>query len=120
MISDAVKIARSQERVAMVNAARDILTNPAVDLILGYIIFEYLSSYEEDVLKEQPGTHQQYYVKERRPGTNTKSGWFGPTAGTIAEGALVANLGASSIGSIAKDLKPFAEALAPLMLTKGL
>lgn len=101
MISDAVKVARSNERIALVNATRDVLTNPAVTVLTGFVLIEYLQGHNEN------GKHV------------AGGGWFGSAAGSTLEAGLVAYLLAGSVTKFSENLKPVAESLAPLLLKAG-
>lgn len=101
MISDAVKIARSQERIALINAMRDVFTNPAVVALGGVVLVEYLQSSEQDGRRVAGG------------------GWMGSAVGTTIEAGLIAYMASNSVQKITGDLQAVASAVAPLLLTKG-
>jgi hypothetical protein len=115
MISDAVKIARSQERQKLAEVARDILTNPIIDVVVASIIIEYLRGHDEIEYVSQPGTHAQIMQVRHVPG----GGWMDEAAISALQAGLVAALLTPSLVETAKGLKPFAESLAPLMLRTG-
>ena len=97
MISDAVKIARTQEHAAAYQAARDILTNPAVDVILGFILIEYLQGHVVDGQRVAGG------------------GFFGSVAGTALETGLVGYLLMPSFKDVAERIGPLIKSLGPLI-----
>jgi hypothetical protein len=100
-MNDAVKIARSEERAAMYNCVRDVLTNPALDVIAGFILIEYLQGHNENGQRVAGG------------------GFMGNVAGTALETGLVAYLIAPSVGETAKTVAPLIQSLAPLLLAAG-
>ena len=112
MKSEAVKLAEKQERMAAYKALADtttaVLTNPVITVVGSTILIEYLqSSIDND--PDSP-TYRQ-----RIP----RNGYVGSAAGSALEAALIVYLGASTLGKFTQDLKPVAEAIAPLLLTKG-
>lgn len=107
MKSDALRIAEKQERAAAYKAFADtataVLTNPVVTVVGSTILIEYLQS-----SKDQNG--------RRVPG----GGWVGSVSGSALEAALLVYLGASTVQKFTADMKPIAEAIGPLLLTKGM
>ena len=101
MISDAVKLARSNERARAYECVRDVLTNPAIDVIAGFILIEYLQGHNENGQRVAGG------------------GFMGSVAGTALESGLVAYLLAPSVESTAKTVAPLIQSLAPLLLAAG-
>lgn len=89
MTSEAVKLARSRERIALLETARDILTNPAVTALVGFILVEYLQTHEE--LVQVPGPNAPV-IRKRVPG-----GIIGEKAGSILEAGLVGYLWAPAL-----------------------
>jgi len=106
MTSDAVKIAKSNERLAMINTAREVLTNPVVLVVGSFILIEALQK-----TKNQDGT----YTEGR--------GIVGPVAGTVLEGGLATYLLSPTIGKFAEQIGPvakaFGEVAGPLALMAG-
>lgn len=98
MASEAVKIARSSERVALYDCVKDVLTNPAIDVIAGFILIEYLQGHNENGQRVAGG------------------GFMGSIAGTALETGLIAYLVMPSVESTAKTVEPLVKSLAPLLL----
>ncbi len=110
MKSDAVRIAESKERVAIYENVRDILTNPALDVVAGFLLVEFLQSHEQ-----YNKVSDTVIYKSRVPG----GGWMGSNAGTALEAGLIAYLLAPSVVQTAKQIEPLAKALGPLLLKAG-
>jgi len=103
MKSDAVIIAKSQERARLYECVRDVVTNPAIDVIAGIILIEYLQSHVETAWGPP-------ITSKRVAG----GGWMGANTGTAAEAGLIAFLLAPSMIQVAKQIEPVAKALAPI------
>lgn len=107
MKSEAVKLAQIEERRAAYKAISDaivsIATNPVITVVGGVVVTEYLQSSVDR------------YSGQRVPG----GGFMGSAAGSALEAALVGYLALNTVGKFTQDLKPVAEAIAPLLLTKG-
>lgn len=106
MKSEAVRIAHSQERIAIYDMVKDLLTNPVLDVVAGVIIIEYLQSHLESV-RQTNGS----YITRRVAG----GGWMGQTVGTALETTLGAYLLLPQASKAAAELKPLVEAIAPLL-----
>jgi len=113
-MNDAAKLARSQEKIAMINAARDILTHPGIIALTGFILVEYLQSHQA-AAGERDNNNRLISSPRRIAG----GGWLGSAAGTTIEAALAAYLLAPSGVEMAKQIKPMAESVAPLLLAAG-
>ena len=110
MISDAVRIARSNERIALINATRDVLGNPVLDVVLAFFAIEYLQGHDQ---KNSDGTTSHV----------GNGGWVSETTGDAMEVALAAYLLAPSFAKITKEVTegviPLVKAIAPLALSAG-
>jgi hypothetical protein len=111
MKSDAVKMAESNERVAMVNAVRDVFTNPVVTVVGSIILIEYLQSHVEYTTRLEDGGMTTRVVGTRKAG----GGWMGENVGTALETTLGAYLLLPSIANTAKQIAPLIETLGPLV-----
>jgi hypothetical protein len=100
MKSEAVRLAQSNERIALINAARDVFTNPAVVAIAGVVLVEYLQSSVNQNGQRVAG-----------------GGWMGSNVGTALEASLGAYLLAPSIQTFAKQIGPVAEAFGKIAPT---
>lgn len=96
-----VLIAKSQERAELYKCARDVLLNPAVLTIAGFVITEYLQGHTENGQRVAGG------------------GFMGSIAGTALETGLAAYLVLVDAGKIAAGLNPIAKALGPLVNPGG-
>ena len=111
MKSDAVRIAESQERARISEAVRDVLVNPALDVIAGILLIEYYQGQTVTAKIVDAGSGQSYYEKRRIAG----GGWVGSAAGSAAEAGLLAYLVAPSLVQTSKQLSPLIQSLAPLI-----
>ena len=102
MISDSVKIAKENAKAKAYECIRDVLLNPAVGVIAGVVLVEYLQGHEE-----------------AGKGRVAGGGFMGSVAGTALETGLIAYLLAPSVRETAKTITPLIESLAPLMLAAG-
>lgn len=118
MTSDAVKIARSNERVAMVNAVKDIVTNPLLVCVGTFFAIEWFQGHNEIIQYQANG--QTITENKHVAG----GGWMGSNAGNVAEVVLGASALTAAMTpnfkALAEQLGPIAQSLAPLMLTKGM
>lgn len=97
MKSDAVLIARSQERAEMIRAAREVLTNPVVVAVIAWLVIEYAQS------------------KTDAQGNKI----FGNISGTTLETIIGASTLASQADKVAGVIGPVAKALGPLLMAGG-
>jgi len=98
MKSDAVKIQESREREAVYKVVGDLVTNPAVLGVAGFILTEWLQSHDEYKAVSQPGTHALVTQKVRVPG----GGFMGSVAGSFLEAGLVGYMVGPAIVESAK------------------
>ena len=106
MISDAVKIARSNERIKIMETTRDVLTNPLVDVLIAYLIIEYYQG------------HDVRYADGSKVHVGN-GGWVSEATGDAMEVALGAYLLAPSFakisGEVTEGIIPLIKAIAPAL-----
>ena len=99
-VSEAVKVAQSQERQELIRVAGSVLTNPAIIAVAGTILIEYLQGH--DVLSYDPvmrgGGVVHDWQKKRVPG----GGFVGSVAGSTIEVGLALGMAAASIQEASK------------------
>jgi len=120
-MNDQVKLARSNERIEMIKATKEVLLHPAVLAIAGVILVEYLQSHVAGQ-GERDANNRQVEPGRRIPG----GGFIGSVAGSTLEFALSAMLVAPLAQTIMNKTNEQVEAkadlagkLLPLLLTKG-
>lgn len=120
-MNDALRIQRSQERIALMNATKDIITNPAVLAIAGVILIEFMQSHIAGP-GERDANHNLVPEGARVPG----GGFVGTVAGSALEFALCASVVAPIAEKLMTKVNDTAEAkldlagkMMPLLLSKG-
>lgn len=103
MRGEALKIARSNERVAMMNTLKEIITNPVVDVMIAFLLIEYFQG------------HDTFDSKGNKIAHIGNGGWVSESTGDALEVALGAYLLAPGFTKTAEQLAPLVKALAPLI-----
>lgn len=112
MKSDAVLVAQANANAELYRQIGNVLTNPLLSFVIGYLAIEYAQSHEETVtLVDYNQNPPKYWTEKRRI---AGGGWVDSVTATSAEIALgTATLTPSAV-KISEQIKPLFETIAKL------
>lgn len=102
---DSLKIARSQERIKLMELAADVIMNPVFDVLIAFLAIEYMQG------------HDVFDSNGRKILHVGNGGWVSEATGDAMEVALGAYLLSPAASKMAEQIGPLIKALSPLIAT---